>query len=1476
MKSFDHRSMKIFFTSVICLLTVFSTRAQVVSSGGGTGDWNDPNSWSPAVVPSAASGTITIQAFHTITVSDVQQADELTVQGDGTLIISNGGQLTLADGTGDDLTIEIGDGFFTSDGIVTVQSGGTLVNQGQISSTSSNLLINGIYQHSLNGGIIPTATWGTGSLTNITGITNTKPSGLSQSFYNFTWNSAQTGTISLLGELTSIANDMTVSNTGGRPFILATTGGTSTNIGRDLNIQNSSTFAISQSGTFTLNVGRDLLINSTSGNSLLSTATGTVIINVTGDMIKSNIGTMNFASSSGTTTLNLEGDLDITDGTITETSSGSGTINFTGTSLQTFTNTGTLANTINFTVDNNAIVDLGTAALTGSGNFTANTGSDIRLGSTNSSGAISGNIQITGSKTFNDGVTLTYNGSSAQFIGANHPSNNVSTVVNNANGVTLASNVVFGGDIILTSGNLAVNGNTITINAGLTANSNNILVGTGSSIVLNGSGAFGTFPFSSGAHTFTSFTLNRTSGSVTFANDITLTGVLDLSAGDLIFDNQTLTLDGTVTGVGSLSASSASISNLQIGGTGALGTIRFNASNNTLDNLTITRTSSGNVTLTGTLNIVTGLNLNNGTLDNSGGTINMSNGSTVTKNSAATFTGNPLETINGDTYNVTYEGGSQTTGAEIPSAVETEVLGTLTINTSAPVTLDQALQVNGDVILNNGSLSIGSNTLTVKGNWQRNSGSLAAYTGLIIFDGSTVVSGTGSPSFNNIQVTGTATVSFPSDLINLAGDLQIDAGAVFSPGGGTIILNGSVDQTLTVGGATLNNITINKSAGVVDITSPLNLQGRMRFQTATTVNSSGNLTVVSTSDGTSGNGSIGVIPSGATINGDVTVQRYMSGEGRIYRYLSSSVSNATVASWQDDFPITGTFSDPSTGSGINSTNPSLYYYDESLTGDSQSGWLPYPTSGNAADNSLVVGRGYAAFIREGSASTTVDVSGPINMGAVSFSVTYNNTGDASADGWNLVGNPYPSSIDWDAASGAWTKTNISSQIAVKDNGSGGVFQYWDGSTGGLSNGEIAMGQAFWVRATSAGPSLGINEQAKTSATGALYRNSREVLEQLIVSLSNGTYVDRAYIVLNEEATLGFDNLKDTPKLNNDIFDLSTYGDDSVSLAINYIDDIGCGQNINLRLADVNPGSYTLQFEGMASFLVSYDLILIDNYLNIEHDINVADSYTFNVTSDAGSFGNDRFKIAFKADLIDASLKLDGPSLTCGESVEIRVSDSQVGVTYQLLLNGNPILDPSTGNGADLLFTVPSGNFGFSENNITVIASVSGCNDKILDNSISVSRENITPEISVESGVLVSNYDEGNQWLLNGTIIEGATSKTYEPFISGEYSLRVSKNGCEGEVNKEFFVTGMEPEEWHALVIYPVPATDEITIRRSETFTGKTVQNLQVYNSKGENILSARVNLNKSIKLDISNWPSGVYLMKFSEGNNIFVRRLVKQ
>ena len=150
--------------------------------------------------------------------------------------------------------------------------------------------------------------------------------------------------------------------------------------------------------------------------------------------------------------------------------------------------------------------------------------------------------------------------------------------------------------------------------------------------------------------------------------------------------------------------------------------------------------------------------------------------------------------------------------------------------------------------------------------------------------------------------------------------------------------------------------------------------------------------------------------TGSSVTGNVTVQRYMSGEGRLYRYLSSPVNNATVA-LMDDFPVTGTFLDPTVGSGIVSASPSLFAYDESV-GMFQEGWQAYSRSGPASDAPLAVGQGYAAFVRNRT-STLLDLAGTINQGDIQLPLGYTEH-NGTGNGWHLVGNPYPAAIDWDA------------------------------------------------------------------------------------------------------------------------------------------------------------------------------------------------------------------------------------------------------------------------------------------------------------------------------------------------------------------------------------------------------------------------------------------------------------------------------
>ncbi len=86
-----------------------------------------------------------------------------------------------------------------------------------------------------------------------------------------------------------------------------------------------------------------------------------------------------------------------------------------------------------------------------------------------------------------------------------------------------------------------------------------------------------------------------------------------------------------------------------------------------------------------------------------------------------------------------------------------------------------------------------------------------------------------------------------------------------------------------------------------------------------------------------------------------------------------------------------------------------------MSGDPASGWTDYSTKTNI----LYPMAGYAANLGPNDIPNTIDVTGIVNNGNVSITL-YNNN-NPFTQGFNLVGNPYPSPIDWDAISG-WTKS----------------------------------------------------------------------------------------------------------------------------------------------------------------------------------------------------------------------------------------------------------------------------------------------------------------------------------------------------------------------------------------------------------------------------------------------------------------------
>ena len=222
-------------------------------------------------------------------------------------------------------------------------------------------------------------------------------------------------------------------------------------------------------------------------------------------------------------------------------------------------------------------------------------------------------------------------------------------------------------------------------------------------------------------------------------------------------------------------------------------------------------------------------------------------------------------------------------------------------------------------------------------------------------------------------------------------------------------------------------------------------------------------------------------------------------------------------------------------------------------------------------------------------------------------ISYTDSGSPVDDGWNQVNNPFPSTIDWDLTI---RNGSVNGTVAVWNTATL-TYDYWDGS-GNLTDGLIASGQAFWVQTNAAGPTLTIPESAKVADVTSFLRVSTETItNRLIISLEQGSKIDRTYIHFREDATDGFDSQLDGRKLRNGIFNLSTVADNE-TMAINALPITACNKTVPISITNITEGAYDLVFNDIKSFNNWYDFTLHDNLLLTSTPIEDGFNYSFSV------------------------------------------------------------------------------------------------------------------------------------------------------------------------------------------------------------------------------------------------------------------------
>ena len=485
---------------------------------------------------------------------------------------------------------------------------------------------------------------------------------------------------------------------------------------------------------------------------------------------------------------------------------------------------------------------------------------------------------------------------------------------------------------------------------------------------------------------------------------------------------------------------------------------------------------------------------------------------------------------------------------------------------------------------------------------------------------------------NNLTIQSGASLTVSDGNFKVAGTINI--GGTFNAGNGSVELAGSLARNITAAtfaGNRVKNLTINNSAGTT-LNGILNLSGILKV-TIGNFNTSGFITLLSNAVQTAmidGSGT-------GTVTGKVTMQAYLpSGFG--YKYLSSPFQAATVNELANDANLLAIF-------------PTVYRNDESKN---TAGWVNY-TNPAGILNPL---EGYAVNFGTTVGAKTIDIAGVVNNGSISKTLFNNN--NQYTLGFNLVGNPYPSPVNWNLANG-WIKTNIDNALyffkaSTTDQYGGTYSSYINGisSDGGISNNIIPAMQGFFVHVSNGtfpiSGTLSINNNARinTNASAKILKEGGEKLSSFSSGFKgsdvpgNKTMLriqashedensssDPAVIYFEDLASIKFDKDYDALKLMNTdaaVPSLYTISADAQNLSINAIPNSADSTiRIPVGIKTEKSGFIKFNVASLNSLPYSLKVYFLDANTNILHDLRKEPTYSVNLK--AGKYEN-RFSILF--------------------------------------------------------------------------------------------------------------------------------------------------------------------------------------------------------------------------------------------------------
>lgn len=779
-------------------------------------------------------------------------------------------------------------------------------------------------------------------------------------------------------------------------------------------------------------------------------------------------------------------------------------------------------------------------------------------------------------------------------------------------------------------------------------------------------------------------------------------------------------------------------------------------------------------------------------------------------------------------------------------------------------------------------------TINIAGNWTNTGGTFNPRDGSVTFDGSAnqTITHSGTETFDNLTVANTDSV-FLAGNIDLQGNLTItstlDATAAnssislqgnwsntgtFVARSGVVLFDGSAAQTLA-GTQTFYDLNLDNNvgsgglavtSGTQSVTHGIDIDDG-EFDTNDAV------TLISDASATASLFDL----TGGSITGDITSQRYFSLSTDGWLQLTSPVTGTSLQDWKDSGIIMSGF----TGSNFPAYSfNSAYTYDENAAnGNKNDGYVAATNITNATGPSA------AHQFYGAAANYYISVTGPAYTGTQSYTLDYQNitpaevAAAAEEKGWNLIGNPYPCTIDWDnLAAGDRTKLVNAIWVWSAENGNYGTYAGGSGSgTLGVTN-LIASHQGFWVHANAAAPTLTVNENDKSTSDAAFVKAlDAEARLTLMLSGNANTYRDEAALRFADAATVGYDAQADLHKLYSPIDEAPgvAFVVDNNDITINALPTGSTEGSLPLKVTIGVGGQYALDFDGAEELGIPC-LTLEDLQTQTMHNVMADGAYSFAMTM---TDDPNRFVLHFAA---APEITVTNPACY-GETGSIELANGPASRTFDVLYfdADGGLLDYHANVSTSDEYT----DLSAGEYSVLIMDPTGAC----VNTNHELVIEGQTPmEIAVTSTDEQAGNDGSIELEISGGVAPytvawntGATVEVLENIPAGAYLATVTDaNGCEANASATIeppVINAVQaPESGKGFDVWPNPGNGNFNVLLDEAGTW----NLSIVDVAGKLVHSEQITTALS-QVNTELLP-GTYLVQLTNADEHRVVRLLVQ